>query len=37
MKKPSSLHVGETAIVYLIAAALFTVVMVVTFIGLQGQ
>jgi len=37
MKKPSSLHVGETIRVYLIAAALLTGVMVLAFVGWQGQ
>jgi hypothetical protein len=37
MKKPSSLHVGETVIVYLIAAALLTGVMILAFVGWQGQ
>jgi hypothetical protein len=37
MKKPSSLHVTETVIIYLIAAALLTAVMVIAFVGWQGQ
>jgi hypothetical protein len=37
MKKPSSLHVGETVIIYLIAAALLSAVMVIAFVGWQGQ
>jgi hypothetical protein len=36
MKKPSSLHVGETVIIYLIAAVLLTGVMVLAFAGWQG-
>jgi len=36
MKKPSSLQVSETVIIYLIAAALLTGVMVLTFVGWQG-
>ncbi len=37
MKKPSSLHVTETVIVYLIAAALLAGVMIIAFVGWQGQ
>jgi hypothetical protein len=37
MKKSSSLQASETFIVYLIAAALLTGVMVVAFLGWQGQ
>jgi hypothetical protein len=37
MKKPHSLHVGETVIIYLIAAALLTGVMILAFVGWQGQ
>jgi len=37
MKKPSSLHVGETIRIYLIAAALLTGVMLLAFLGWQGQ
>jgi hypothetical protein len=37
MKKPSSLHVGETIRIYLIAAALLTGVMILAFVGWQGQ
>jgi hypothetical protein len=37
MKKPSSLHIGETIRIYLIAAALLTGVMVLAFVGWQGQ
>jgi hypothetical protein len=37
MKKPSSLHVGETIRIYLIAAALLTGVMLLAFAGWQGQ
>jgi hypothetical protein len=36
MKKPSSLQVTETVIIYLIAAALLTGVMVLAFMGWQG-
>jgi hypothetical protein len=36
MKNSSSLHVSETVIVYLIAAALFTGIMVVAFLSWQG-
>ena len=36
MKKPSSLHVSETVIIYLIAAALLTGVWVIAFLGWQG-
>jgi len=36
MKKSSSLPVGETVIVYLIAAALLTGVMVLAFVSWQG-
>jgi len=37
MKKPSSLQVSETIIIYIIAAALLTVVMTLAFVGWQGQ
>jgi hypothetical protein len=37
MKKPSSLHVSETVIIYLIAAALLTGVMVLAFVSWYGQ
>ena len=36
MKKPSTLLVSETVIIYLIAAALLTGVMVIAFLGWQG-
>lgn len=36
MKKPSSLHVNETVIVYVVAAALLTAVWVIAFLGYQG-
>jgi hypothetical protein len=36
MKTPSSMEVRETVIVYLIAAALLTGVMVIAFLGWQG-
>jgi hypothetical protein len=36
MKKPSSLKFNETIIVYLIAAALLTGVMVLAFVSWQG-
>jgi hypothetical protein len=36
MKKPSSIQVSETVIVYLIAAALLTGVMVLAFVSWQG-
>jgi hypothetical protein len=37
IKKPSSLPVSETVVVYLIAAILLTGVMVLAFVGWQGQ
>jgi hypothetical protein len=37
MKTSSSMEVRETVIVYLIAAALLTMVMVIAFLGWQGQ
>jgi hypothetical protein len=37
MKKSSSLPVNETVIIYLIAAVLLTGVMVLAFVGWQGQ
>jgi hypothetical protein len=36
MKKPSSIMVSETLIIYLIAAALLTGVMVIAFLSWQG-
>jgi hypothetical protein len=36
MKKPSSLHVNETVIVYLIAATLFAGVMILAFVTWEG-
>jgi hypothetical protein len=36
MKTSSSMEVRETVIVYLIAAALLTMVMVIAFLGWQG-
>jgi hypothetical protein len=36
LKKPSSLQVGETFIIYLIAAVLLTGVMVIAFMSWQG-
>jgi hypothetical protein len=36
MKKQTSLHVNESVAVYLIAALLFTLVMVVAFVSWQG-
>jgi hypothetical protein len=36
MKNPASLPVSETVIIYLIAAALLTGVMVLAFVGWQG-
>jgi hypothetical protein len=36
MKKQSSLHINESVVVYLIAALLFTLVMVVAFVSWQG-
>ncbi len=36
MKRHSSLHVNESVVVYLIAALLFTLVMVVAFVSWQG-
>jgi hypothetical protein len=36
MKKPSSLHVNETALVYVIAAVLLISVWVIAFLGWQG-
>jgi len=36
MKKPSSLKVNETIIIYLIAVALLAAVMVLAFVGWQG-
>jgi len=36
MKKPSSLRISETVIIYLIAAALLTGVMILAFAGWQG-
>jgi hypothetical protein len=37
MKKPSSLHVTETVIIYLIAAVLLAGVMILAFVGWQGE
>jgi hypothetical protein len=37
LKKPSSLQINETVIIYLIAAVLLTGVMVLAFVGWQGQ
>jgi asparagine N-glycosylation enzyme membrane subunit Stt3 len=37
MKKQSSLQVSEKVIIYLIAAVLLTAVMVLAFVGWQGQ
>jgi hypothetical protein len=36
MKNQSSVHINETFVVYLIAAALFIAVMAVAYLGLQG-
>jgi hypothetical protein len=36
MKKPSSLHVNETVLVYVIAAVLLLSVWIVAFLGWQG-
>jgi len=36
LKKPSSLHVNENVIVYIIAAVLLTSVWVIAFLGWQG-
>jgi hypothetical protein len=37
MKTQPSLHTRETVVIYLIAAALLTAVMVIAFVGWQGQ